>query len=253
MVKKTNKTKKAVKKKTAKKVSKPKKKIIAKKIVKKTIQKKLVKKVAKKSLAKVKKKPVQTIKSSVKKVSEKYANAGPKDIRIVNIVVSTSLEHDIPLEKMAATLSNTEYNPEQFPGLVIRIKDPKTSALIFSSGKVVCTGARSIEKVEESIDRIIESLKKIGINITIKPKLNIQNIVASGSIGMDLNLNVLAMKLDNTEYEPEQFPGLVYKLMEAKATFLLFSNGKVVCTGAKSEAEVHAALDKLVETLKAIK
>ncbi|MFH1211694.1 MAG: TATA-box-binding protein [Candidatus Woesearchaeota archaeon] len=172
-------------------------------------------------------------------------------VEVVNIVVSTSLEHDIPLEKMAATLSNTEYNPEQFPGLVIRIKDPKTSALIFSSGKVVCTGARSLEKVEESIQKIIESLRKIDINIKIKPKINVQNIVASGSIGMDLNLNTLAMKLENTEYEPEQFPGLVYKLMQAKATFLLFSNGKVVCTGTKSKEEVDAALVKLVETLKA--
>jgi len=168
-----------------------------------------------------------------------------KNIEVVNIVVSTSLEHDIPLEKMAATLSNTEYNPEQFPGLVIRIREPKTSALIFSSGKVVCTGARSMGKVEESIEKIIKSLKKIGIEITIKPKISIQNIVASGSVGMDLNLNVLAMKLDNTEYEPEQFPGLVYKLNEAKATFLLFSNGKIVCTGTKSEQEVHDALDKV--------
>ena len=88
-----------------------------------------------------------------------------RDIKIVNIVVSTSLEHDIPLEKMAATLSNTEYNPEQFPGLVIRIKEPKTSALIFSSGKVVCTGARTIEKVQESIKKIIKSLEKINIKI----------------------------------------------------------------------------------------
>jgi len=174
------------------------------------------------------------------------------DVEVVNIVVSTSLEHDIPLEKMAAILSNTEYNPEQFPGLVIRIKDPKTSALIFGSGKVVCTGARSMEKVEESIQKIIETLKKINITITIKPKINIQNIVASGSIGMDLNLNSLAMKLENTEYEPEQFPGLVYKLMEAKATFLLFSNGKVVCTGTKSEEEVNLALDKLKENLKKV-
>ena len=175
-----------------------------------------------------------------------------KSIEVVNIVVSTSLEHDIPLEKMAATLSNTEYNPEQFPGLVIRIREPKTSALIFSSGKVVCTGARSMEKVEESIEKIIKSLKKIGIEITIKPKISIQNIVASGSVGMDLNLNVLAMKLDNTEYEPEQFPGLVYKLNEAKATFLLFSNGKIVCTGTKSEQEVHDALDKLIVNLKKV-
>ena len=176
-----------------------------------------------------------------------------KDIKVVNIVVSASLGHDIPLEKMAATLSNTEYNPEQFPGLVIRIKEPKTSALIFSSGKIVCTGARSMDKVDESVQKIIKSLEKIGIKIEKVPELKIQNIVASGSVGMDLNLNTLAMKLDNTEYEPEQFPGLVYKLAEAKATFLLFSNGKVVCTGTKSEEEVGQALDKLIENLKNIK
>jgi len=176
-----------------------------------------------------------------------------KNITVVNIVVSTSLGHDIPLEKMAATLSNTEYNPEQFPGLVIRIKDPKTSALIFSSGNIVCTGARSLEKVDESIKKIIESLEKIGIKIKINPEIKVQNIVASGSIGMDLNLNTLAMKLDNTEYEPEQFPGLVYKLMEAKATFLLFSNGKIVCTGTKSEEMVHKAVDMLLVNLKKLK
>ena len=176
-----------------------------------------------------------------------------KDIKIVNIVVSASLGKDIPLEKMAATLSNTEYNTEQFPGLVIRIKEPKTSALIFSSSKIVCTGARTMEKVQEAIEKIIQSLEKINVKITIKPEVKIQNVVASGSIGMDLNLNTLAMKLDNTEYEPEQFPGLVYKLPEAKATFLLFSNGKVVCTGTKSEKEVHSALDILIENLKKIK
>jgi len=153
---------------------------------------------------------------------------------------------------MAATLSNTEYNPEQFPGLVIRIKEPKTSALIFSSGKIVCTGARTMENVHASIKKIIKSLEKINVKITVDPEVKIQNIVASGSVGMDLNLNMLAMKLENTEYEPEQFPGLVYKLKEAKATFLLFSNGKVVCTGTKSEEAVHEALDKLIVNLKKI-
>jgi len=234
-------------------MGKKKAKAVKKKVLKKATKKKMLKPQKAKKVHKKAEKRKKAVGVAVRPATEKYAEAGPRDIRVVNIVVSTSLEHDIPLEKMAATLSNTEYNPEQFPGLVIRIKDPKTSALIFSSGKVVCTGARSMEKVHESIERIIESLKKIGIKITITPKINIQNIVASGNIGMDLNLNMLAMKLDNTEYEPEQFPGLVYKLMEAKATFLLFSNGKVVCTGTKSEQEVHAALDKLVETLKALK
>ena len=188
---------------------------------------------------------------------QKIAKKGDRDIEIVNIVVSTSLEHAIPLEKMAATLSNTEYNPEQFPGLVIRIKEPKTSALIFSSGKVVCTGARTIEKVRESIKKIIKSLEKINIKITVKPEIKIQNIVASGSVKMPLNLNELAITLENVEYEPEQFPGLVYKLHKSKtnpqATFLLFSNGKIVCTGTKSEEEVHSALDKLIENLKIAK
>lgn len=186
------------------------------------------------------------------KKDKKAIKETKRDIKVVNIVVSTNLKHDIPLEKMAATLSNTEYNPEQFPGLVIRIKEPKTSALIFSSGKVVCTGARSMEKVNESIKKIIQSLQKINVKITIKPEIKIQNIVASGSIGMDLNLNTLAMKLENAEYEPEQFPGLVYKLKEAKATFLLFSNGKVVCTGTKSEREMREALEKLIKNLKKI-
>lgn len=179
--------------------------------------------------------------------------AAKEYVKIVNIVVSSSLEHDIPLEKMAATLSNTEYNPEQFPGLVMRIKEPKTSALIFSSGKIVCTGAKNLGEVRESINKIIKSLEKIKIKIIVEPEINIQNMVASGEIGMDLNLNQLAMKLENTEYEPEQFPGLVYKIPSLKATFLLFSNGKIVCTGTKSEKEVHNAVEKLIENLKKVK
>ena len=174
---------------------------------------------------------------------------GQKEIEMVNIVVSTSLETDVPLEKMVATLPNTGYNPEQFPGLVLRIKDPKTSALIFSSGKVVCTGARTLADVDRSIEQIIINLKKIDIEVKIKPEITVQNIVASGSIGMPLNLNFLGIRLPNTEYEPEQFPGLVHKLRGTRATFLLFSNGKIVCTGTRTEQEVHDATDKLIENL----
>ncbi|NIA03883.1 MAG: TATA-box-binding protein [Nitrospiraceae bacterium] len=176
------------------------------------------------------------------------------NITMVNIVVSSDLKHELPLEKMAAVMSNTEYNPEQFPGLVFRVREPKTSALLFSSGRIVCTGARSIEKVRESINSIIASLKRIGINITHTPKITIQNIVASGATGLELNLNKLAMKLKNTDYEPEQFPGLVYKLSnkDIPATFLLFSNGKIVCTGAKSEEDVYKATNMLLDILKKV-
>jgi len=176
-----------------------------------------------------------------------------KRVVIQNIVATTSLEQDIPLVKLAETLPNTEYNPEQFPGLVMRIKEPKTSALIFSSGKVVCTGAKSMKKVRESIKAIIKNILKIKIRITIEPSIKVQNMVASGAVGMDLNLNKLAMSLPNTEYEPEQFPGLVFKMPEISATFLLFSNGKIVCTGTKSEKRLHEAVEKLVGVLKKAK
>jgi len=172
-----------------------------------------------------------------------------KEIKIQNIVASASLEKDIPLIKLAEALPNTEYNPEQFPGLVMRIKEPKTSALIFSSGKIVCTGAKSMAKVKEAVRKIIQNIEKIKIKITVDPQIKVQNMVASGSIGMDLNLNMLAMELENTEYEPEQFPGLVYKLPGTRATFLLFSNGKIVCTGTRSETKLRESVDLLVTTL----
>ncbi len=172
-----------------------------------------------------------------------------KEIKVQNIVATTSLEKNIPLVKLAETLPNTEYNPEQFPGLVMRIKDPKTSALIFSSGKIVCTGAKSMKKVKESVEQIIKNIEKIKVKITVKPKFTIQNMVASGSIGIDLNLNSLAVQLSNTEYEPEQFPGLVYKLPGTRATFLLFSNGKIVCTGTRSETKLNDAVDLLIVEL----
>lgn len=175
------------------------------------------------------------------------------EIKVVNIVATTNLERAIPLVKLAEARPNTEYNPEQFPGLVMRIKEPKTSALIFSSGRVVCTGAKSIKKVKESIDKIIKNLEKINIKITIDPVIKVQNMVASGGIGMDLNLNKLAIELENTEYEPEQFPGLVYKLVGTRATFLLFSNGKIVCTGTRSEKMLNEAVHLLVDNLLKLK
>ena len=172
-------------------------------------------------------------------------------IRVVNLVVTTDLKHNLHLEKIASTLSNVEYNPEQFPGLVLRIKEPKTSALLFTSGRVVCTGAKNMAGAKKAVHKIIDYLKKVKIKITIEPILKIQNLVGTGELGLDLNLNVLAMKLRNIEYEPEQFPGLVYKMKDPyHSTFLLFSNGKIVCTGTKSENEMKKCLKQLIKDLK---
>src|SRR3989338_5971325 len=173
-------------------------------------------------------------------------------LKIQNIVATTSLGKDVPLIKLAKTITNTEYNPEQFPGLVLRIKQPKSAVLVFSSGNLVCTGTKSISQVREVIEQVIKTLKKINVKITDKPKITVQNIVASGSINLMLNLNFLSLELQNTEYEPEQFPGLVYKLDDPPATFLLFSNGKLVCTGTKNNQQLNESMEQLIKTIKAV-
>ncbi|MBD3252232.1 TATA-box-binding protein [Candidatus Pacearchaeota archaeon] len=182
--------------------------------------------------------------------SKSKSKKSKRSLKIQNIVATTSLGKDVPLTKLAKTIANTEYNPEQFPGLVLRIKEPKSAVLVFSSGNLVCTGTKSIAQVKLVIQQVIKTLKKINVKITEKPKITVQNIVASGNIDMDLNLNFLALGLENTEYEPEQFPGLVYKLIEPNATFLLFSNGKLVCTGTKNNQQLNDSMEQLIKTLK---
>jgi transcription initiation factor TFIID TATA-box-binding protein len=175
------------------------------------------------------------------------------EVRIENVVASAFLHKDIPLEKVARRLVNTEYNPEQFPGLVLRLAKEGITALIFSSGKIVCTGAKSEREVGNAVKQIVKELAKAGIKITAKPDIEIQNMVASGSLGMKLNLNELAFKLESSEYEPEQFPGLVYKVPNSHITFLLFGTGKIVCTGAKNGREIKRAVRDLLKTLERLK
>ncbi len=170
-----------------------------------------------------------------------------------NVVVSASIHVELPLEKLATKLDRAEYNPEQFPGLIFKIDDPKASSLLFSSGKIICTGTKSIREARKAISRIIEELQKVGIEVKGRPEIEVQNMVASGSVGGKLNLNEIVFKFENTEYEPEQFPGLVYKLTNSPVlsniTFLLFGTGKIVITGAKSEQEIKDSVQLLRKQL----
>src|SRR5574343_524725 len=123
----------------------------------------------------------------------KSSSSNKGSLKIQNIVATTSLGKEVPLTKLAKTIPNTEYNPDTFPGLVLRIKKPKSAVLVFSSGNLVCTGTKSIAQVKEVVQQVIKQLKKIGVNVTAKPKITVQNIVASGAINLDLNLNTLSL------------------------------------------------------------
>ena len=170
-------------------------------------------------------------------------------VNIENVVASATLKQKVDLNAVVKSYPGVEYRPEQFPGLVFRLKKPKTATLIFNSGKMVCTGAKSEKEAKRAVMKIIRELKKGGIIIISKPELKIQNIVASASLGGTIDLERAAFELGKTMYEPEQFPGLIYRMDDPKVVILLFASGKLVCTGAKREQDVYEAVNKLHEIL----
>ena len=175
-------------------------------------------------------------------------------VKVENIVASTSFAEKLDLDVIAQSLEEAEYEPEQFPGLVYRLKDPKTATLLFRSGKANCTGAKNIENVQKTVDIIADKLRSLNIKVYEKLEIVIQNIVAISDLGTDLNLNEVAMGLglENIEYEPEQFPGLVYRIKDPKVAMLLFGSGKIVCTGARKVEDVSKAVDKLTAELSSL-
>src|SRR3989449_4398303 len=174
-------------------------------------------------------------------------------IKIENVVASTSLGGELDLQAIALALGGAEYEPEQFPGLIYRLKEPKTATLLFRSGKVVCTGAKSLDHVKTAIDTVAKQIEAAGIPIKKDPVIEVQNIVASSDLGTEINLNAIAISLglEKVEYEPEQFPGLVYRIDEPKVVVLLFGSGKLVCTGARKPSDVEQAVEKITQELKA--
>jgi transcription initiation factor TFIID TATA-box-binding protein len=183
---------------------------------------------------------------------------GPITVTIQNVVASVDLFLKINLAKAAQGLvffAEVSYIPEQFPGLVVKIKEPKTSALVFSSGKMVITGAKSAQEIHDAVMTLREMLKDGIISASSqskKPLIEVQNVVASGNIGCRINLELAALLLDNSMYEPEQFPGLIYRIPNPKTVLLLFQSGNIVCTGAKKEEYVLRAVKTVREDLEMV-
>jgi len=166
-------------------------------------------------------------------------------IDIQNVVAAATLNQKVDLNAVVKSFPGVEYRPEQFPGLVFRLKRPKTATLIFNSGKMVCTGAKSEKESRRAVITVVKELKKSGIVIIRKPDVKVVNIVASAHLGGNVDLEKAVTTLGKTMYEPEQFPGLIYRMDEPKVVMLIFASGNLVCTGAKKEQDVYDAVHKL--------
>ncbi len=166
-------------------------------------------------------------------------------VSIENVVASADVMQKIDLDEITKTFPDVEYHPDQFPGLVFRLKTPKTATLIFTSGKMVCTGSKSEAMARKAVKTVVQNLRKGKIKIKKDAVVTIQNIVASINLGGKIHLEQAARTLSRSMYEPEQFPGLIHRMVDPKTVILLFSSGKLVCTGAKHEEDVYRSVNNL--------
>jgi len=166
-------------------------------------------------------------------------------IEIVNVVASATIDQKLDLYDIQKKFPSVEYNPDQFPGAVFRLKNPKTATLLFSTGKMVCTGSKSEQMAKKAVKIVVQKLRKEGIKIKKDAVVTVQNIVSSINLGGRVHLEQAARTLPRSMYEPEQFPGVIHRMLDPKTVILIFSSGKLVCTGAKTEKDVFRSVNNL--------
>lgn len=177
------------------------------------------------------------------------------DISIENIVAYAQIANVLDLQQIAEKFPEFKYNPEEFSGLTLKLNDPKSAILLLPTGKAICMGTKKLEDAEIAIKKSVNKIKNIiGINLKKKIKVEIQNIIASTDLKKELNLNSIStgLLLENVDYEPKQFPGLIYRMEDIGALFILFSSGKIVCTGTNNIEDVTSAIKIMEEKLSSI-
>ncbi|MEM2948573.1 MAG: hypothetical protein QXL47_02995 [Candidatus Anstonellales archaeon] len=172
---------------------------------------------------------------------------------ITNMVAAGNLGISLDLYRLSLTMPSIEYEPEQFPGAILKFDKPKATLLVFKNGKVVCVGCRSEEEIESTLKKALKILlpkAKIIMKRMKIPEYEVTNIVAAANLNIELDLFTIAYKERDVEYEPEQFPGAILKFKKPKVSLLLFKNGKVIIAGAKKESEIRTSLNLAREMLK---
>ncbi|XP_076064179.1 TATA binding protein isoform X2 [Oratosquilla oratoria] len=181
----------------------------------------------------------------------------PSDLYIIpqlqNIVATVNLGCKLDLKKIALHARNAEYNPKRFAAVIMRIREPRTTALIFSSGKMVCTGAKSEDHSRLAARKYARIVQKLGFTAKFLD-FKIQNMVGSCDVKFPIRLEGLVLTHSQfSSYEPELFPGLIYRMVKPRIVLLIFVSGKVVLTGAKVRQEIYEAFDNIYPILKSFK
>ncbi|MFA6363897.1 TATA-box-binding protein [Methanoregula sp.] len=177
-----------------------------------------------------------------------------ESLKIENIVASGVIAEALDLALVSSKVRNCELNTKRFPGAVYHIETPKMASLIFSSGKIVLTGSHTTKALADGLAFILKSLNEAGFETFKEPKVVVNNMVCSYDLGKYINLNkiVVTLNVENIEYEPEQFPGLVYRIKDPKMVALIFSSGKIILTGGRNLNDIKLGLAVLEQKLASV-
>lgn len=181
------------------------------------------------------------------------ADLGVGPPQLQNIVSTVNLDCKLELKKIALHARNAEYNPKRFAAVIMRIREPRTTALIFSSGKMVCTGAKSENESKLAARKYARVIQKLGFPAKFLD-FTIQNMVGSVDVKFPIRLEGLVLTHSQfSSYEPELFPGLIYRMVQPRIVLLIFVSGKVVLTGAKVRSEIDEAFQQILPILKSFR
>lgn len=164
---------------------------------------------------------------------------------IENVVATGTLHQPLNLDEIKTKFPETSYEPDDFPGAIFKIDFPKTTTLIFRTGNLVCTGAKSERHAILGINNVVDKLRSKKIKIKNNPEILIQNVVTAVNLGGTILIENAARTLPRSMYEPDQFPGLIHRQIEPKSVLLLFASGKLICTGGKSSAHAFQAIHQI--------
>lgn len=176
------------------------------------------------------------------------------NVNIENIIASAKLAEGFNLDDLAISVENSKYNPDEIPAVALHRDDPKTAVLLFSSGKATFTGAKTLSEIETLVVKTIYELEKTGFIVNQEPEIEIHSIIASSDFNIELNLvNIVNNPLfENVEYNPGEFPGVIYRMNEPSTVFLIFATGKIVCTGFKKIEDITIAMNNIEDKLSSI-
>ncbi len=171
-------------------------------------------------------------------------------VRIQNISSTANLGVRLDLKQIALRCRNTEFNPRRFAAVIMRLREPRATALIFASGKMCVTGTKTTHNSTLAAKKFAYIVEKVGFKPKPEIDFKVQNMVGTLDVGFPIRLEGLVYAHSSfSSYEPELFPGLIYRLVSPKVVFLIFVSGKVVITGAKTETDLTVALTKMYPVL----